>query len=79
MDIPPFAAWERLPGFARLQHALRIAERAAFTPEGMLRWMNDIGPAGKPELVELPTSLTAEAYAAESEAMFRQRVEWWGG
>jgi hypothetical protein len=78
MDLPPFAAWEALPGFARLQRALRLASRTAFTPEGMLRWLNALAPAGQPALAELPTALTAEAYAAASEEMFRHRVEWWG-
>jgi hypothetical protein len=36
-----------------------------------------LAPAGQPALGELPTALTAEAYTAASEEMFRQRVEWW--
>jgi hypothetical protein len=79
MAIPSFAGWDRLPGFQRLREALAAAERFAFSPEGMLRWLNSIGPARAPALVALPKDLTAEAHAAASEAMFRKFVEWWRG
>jgi hypothetical protein len=77
MTVPPFALWEGLPGFDRLQHALHLAEKAAFVPEGFLRWLNTIRPAEEPERVEVP--LTVEEMAAATEEVFRQRVEWWGG
>jgi hypothetical protein len=78
LDIPPFATWEMLPGFDRLRRALKLAESAAFLPEGMLRWVNmQLRPKGAPEATHLP--FTAEAVADEAEAMYRERVRWWGG
>lgn len=77
MTVPPFAVWEGLPGFDRLQRGLQMAGNAAFVPEGFLRWRNAIRPAGEPERSELP--VTAEGMAAAAEELFRQRVQWWGG
>jgi hypothetical protein len=77
MTLPPFAVWEGLPGFDRLQRALQMAEKSAFAPEGFLRWLNAIRPAGEPERSEVP--LTAEGMAAAAGELFRQRVHWWGG
>jgi hypothetical protein len=79
MGIPPFAAWEGLPGLDRLQWALRLADQSAFTAVGVLRWLNEIAPAGQPVLRELPKALTGEAHAAATEKMFRERVKRWGG
>jgi hypothetical protein len=78
LNVPPFVVWSILPGFSRLQRALKLAEQAAFVPEGMQRWLNAVRPAGKPEVTEsdLPS---AEAIADELEALFRQRVKWWEG
>jgi hypothetical protein len=77
LNILPFLLWEMLPGFDRLQRALALAEKAAFTPEGFLRWMNRIRPRGKPKLTEV--LLTAQAVAKELEEIFREKVQWWGG
>ena len=77
LGVPPFALWESLPGFDRLQRALNLAEKAAFVAEGFLCWLNTIRPAGEPARVEVP--LTAEGLAAATEELFRQRVQWWGG
>jgi hypothetical protein len=77
LTIPPFAFWEGLPGFERLQHALQLSAKAAFVPEGFLRWLNRIRPAGEPELVHVP--LTAEGVAVAMEEVFLERVRWWGG
>jgi hypothetical protein len=77
MAVPPLALWEGLPGLDRLQRALKMAEKAAFAPEGFLRWLNAIRPAGEPERAEVP--LTSEGMAAAAEELFRRRVEWWGG
>src|SRR5262249_4810288 len=76
MTGPPFALWEILPGFDRLQRALKLAERVAFAPTGFLRWLNDIRPAGETKRTEVP--LTVEGVAAATEEMFQKRVEWWG-
>jgi hypothetical protein len=77
LSVPPFAAWEGLPGFGRLRRALDVAEEAAFVPEVFLRWLNEIRPAGAPELTGVP--LTPEGVADENEQLFRARVAWWGG
>jgi hypothetical protein len=77
LDIPPFLLWEGLPGFDRLRRALALAERAAFEPEGMLRWLNAIRPAGEPELANVP--VTAATVAAATEELFQKYVAWWGG
>jgi hypothetical protein len=73
MTVPPFALWEGLPGFERLQRALSLSEKAAFEAEGFLRWLNVIRPAGAPKRLKVP--LTAEELADETEELFRQRVE----
>jgi hypothetical protein len=77
MNIPAFLHWQDLPGFDRLQRALSLAEKAAFTPEGFRRWLNRIRPKGVPELTELPVS--DEIVAKANEAFFRERVRWWSG
>ena len=77
LNVPPFLLWEVLPGFDRLQRALAFTEKAAFVPEGFLRWLNDGRPKGAPELTTL--ALTIEAVADEIAEAFRERVEWWGG
>ena len=61
----------------RLQRALALAEKAAFTTEGFLKWLNRIRPTGEPALTEIP--LTAESVAKAAAQAFRQRVEWCGG
>ena len=77
MTLSPFALWEYLPGFARLQRALTLAEKASFVPEGFLRYLNTIRPAGRPELTEGP--LTVEGLADATAKLFQDRVAWWGG
>jgi hypothetical protein len=79
LNVPPFQVWQLgpLPGFARLQRCLTLAEKAAFTAEGFLTWANRIRPAGEPERADVP--LTAEGIADATEAMFRERAAWWGG
>ena len=77
MHVDPFLLWEDLPGFGRLKRALALAQEAAFTPEGFLKWLNTIRPQTEPELTEVP--LAAAAVATATEEFFRQRVRWWGG
>jgi hypothetical protein len=82
MNVPPFLLWEGLPGYDRLQRALRGAEGtgsfpgAAFGPEGFLRWVNGVRPKGTPEHTDLP--FTVEGIASTNAAVFRQRAKWWG-
>jgi hypothetical protein len=77
MGFPPFRLYEGFPGFDRLKRAVALAERVAFVPEGFLRWMNEVRPAGEPERTDLP--FTVEAVAEDAEAAFRERAKWWGG
>jgi hypothetical protein len=77
LGIPAFALWKLFPGFDRLQRTLAQAEKGAFAPEGFLRWLNDRRPAGEPERTAVP--FTVEGMAAAAEALFRERVQWWGG
>jgi hypothetical protein len=77
MNVPPFLLWEGLPGFDRLQRALALAEEASFVPEGLVRWLNRVRPAGEPARAEVP--LTPEGIADAAAGAFRRRVEWWGG
>ena len=77
LNIPHLRVWELLPGFDRLKRALALTEHAAFVPEGFLRWLNRIRPAGAPQRTEIP--LTAERLADAAAKLFQERVEWWGG
>jgi hypothetical protein len=77
LTVPPFALWEGLPGFERLQRALDLSEKVSFEAEGFLRWLNAIRPAGEPERLKVP--LTTEGLADATEELFQERVEWWGG
>jgi hypothetical protein len=82
--LPPFRAWEMMPGYARLQRALKLVQEvpyipggAAFTSKGMLLWLNRVRPTGDPELSTLP--LTVEGLAAALETLFQERVRYHGG
>ena len=77
LTIPPFALWEGLPGYDRLQRAQKLTENAAFDVEGFVQWLNRIRPAGDPERTLPP--LTVAGMAAAAEKVFRERVERWGG
>jgi hypothetical protein len=77
LSVPPFAAWAGLPGLARVERALALAQEAAFVPEGLVRWLNGVRPAGAPEVTAVPW--TAEEAAAGLDRLFRERVAWWGG
>ena len=78
LSVPPFATWEGLPGFGRLQRALALAEGAAFVPEEMVRWLNSIRPEGEPEAAA-EELMSPEKLADELAELFRDRVRWWGG
>jgi hypothetical protein len=77
LNVPPFLGWEGLPGFDRVRRALALTEWAALSPEGFLRWLNAVRPAGKPERTSIP--LTAEGLADATTKLFQERAEWWGG
>jgi hypothetical protein len=73
LNVPPFLLWDKLPGFDRLQRALALAEKAAFVPEGFLRWMNRLRPAADPELTKVP--ITADGLANATEETFQELVQ----
>ena len=75
LSVPPFVIWQHLPGFDRLQVGLRLAEKAAFVPEGFLRWLNDQRPDGCLEFTTVP--ITAVKVADELEKVYREGVRWW--
>lgn len=77
LGVPGLLVWGVYPGFERLQETLARAAAVAFSAEEMLAWRNDKRPAGIP--AQTAVSLTAEAFAADLETVFRQRVGWWGG
>jgi len=84
MGISPFGLWQYLPGFERLQCELNIVEGtpdrpgAAYTPEGMVRWLNAVRPSEDPEVAEAKI-VKAAGFTDSLEATFRERVKWWGG
>ena len=75
-ECPALFALGHAPGFERLQVLLATAEKAAFVPEGFLRWFNRVRSAGELALTTAP--LTIEGVADEIAEAFRQRVQWWG-
>jgi hypothetical protein len=77
LSLPPFAVWLHLPGYDRLERALSIAEQLAFSPQGVMRWLNRSRPDGEVAATDVP--FTTEARASGLERLFRQRVIWWGG
>jgi hypothetical protein len=70
-DLDPEICWSCLPGFGTVKRAEKMAEEAAFTPEGASRYLQRSGrrPA------EVPT---AEDIAAGLRGCFKARAEWWG-
>ena len=77
LSIPPRVLWAPLPGFDRLQRALVLAEKFAFTDAGFLQWLNGKRAADVPEIVKNPVSV--EEMADKIEQRYRERVSWWGG
>jgi hypothetical protein len=77
LSVPPFLLWDKLPGSDRLRRALALTDKAAFTPEGLVRWLNRARPAGGPERTGI--AMTAEGFADAAAELFRERVGWWGG
>jgi hypothetical protein len=77
-SIPPFVLWEGLPGFKRLQDARDLAERVAFGPDGMVRWLNLVRREGKPEAT-LERLMSPESIADKLEVSFRELLRHCGG
>jgi hypothetical protein len=72
LSLPPFICMKHQPGFDRLQRALERAKRAAFVPEGMLRWVNDKRPKDRPALAKVV--LAAEGLADAFEKFHHERA-----
>jgi hypothetical protein len=77
LTVPPWLLWEALPGFDRLQRALALTDKTAFSAEGFLRWLNAVRPAGVSELTRV--HLTVEEIANATAEMYRVRAAWWSG
>jgi hypothetical protein len=43
----------------------------------MVRWLNEVRPAGTPAFSRVP--LTVEGMADATAKMFQDRADWWGG
>jgi hypothetical protein len=76
LSVPPFLVWEGVPGFDRLQRALALTEDAAFTPQGVVRWLKTIRPEGRPEAT-IQTLISAEMVADSLSEVFREFVDRW--
>jgi hypothetical protein len=77
LGVPPLLLWTELPGFDILQGALTLAEKAAFTAEGFLKWLKRTRRPEMPKMTEVP--LTIEGLARAKDEMYRARAAWWGG
>jgi hypothetical protein len=77
LSVPPLRLWEETPGYQRVMGCLEIAERAAFTADGFLRWLNDVRPAGAPRVTAL--TLTADMLADSLEGVYRKRAKYHAG
>ena len=78
LNVPAMVLWLNHPGSDRLQAAIKLADKDAFGPAEMVRWLNEARPAEKPELSEADI-LSIEKCANDLDLMFRDRVQWWGG
>jgi hypothetical protein len=78
LNVPPLVLFKIMPGFARFERASKLAEVAAFKPEGVVRWLNTVRPDRDPP-VTLANVITADGYAEDSERVYRERVKFWGG
>lgn len=78
LDIPPFAVWQYLPGYERLQSTRERAEKGAFVTGGMVRWLNSNRPDGCPE-VTAADILSPERLAEQLDEMLRWSVKRRGG
>jgi hypothetical protein len=77
LNIPPFLLWEALPGYERLQEALEMARERSFDVDGMREWLNRVRPMDAPP--SAGPKLSVDGVAEATEAMFADRVRFWGG
>jgi hypothetical protein len=82
LNVPPVTLWEQmdLPGLDRLKRAVALAHAGTVFSSAaeMAIWANEVRPAGDPERTEADI-LTAEWFTADLDAVFRERIRWWGG
>jgi hypothetical protein len=84
LNVPALVIWEVLPGYERLAAIIKQVEGtkakrgAAFPPGGMMRFLRENRPAGRPEPTEAGL-ISAEKIAKELEEMFRDTVQKHGG
>jgi hypothetical protein len=75
--IPPFLLWEAQPVCERLQLSLEMARERPFDSDGMREWLNSVMPPDAPP--SAGPKLSVEGVADATEAMFVDRVQFWGG
>jgi hypothetical protein len=84
LNVPPFTIWKSFPGYDRFEAAMMRVEGtegrfpAAFPPEAMLRFLQNLRPEGTPEL-SMAGLMSAEAVAKELDEMLRTGVKQFGG
>jgi hypothetical protein len=78
VGVPTFAVMEQMPGFGRVQRALGLAQKAAFSAETMIRWLNAVRPTGEPEVTQAHI-ISAEGCAKGIEDFYRDQAKWWNG
>jgi hypothetical protein len=69
--LEPELLWSCQPGYDTVERAAQMAERAAFTAEGVVRHLER--GSGKPA-----RAVTAEEVAGTLEEVMKARAEWWG-
>jgi hypothetical protein len=67
----PETLWSDLPGLDMLTRAEKVAERAAFVPEGAVCYLRRCGH-------ENVKAITADDVAAGLGAYLKARADWWG-
>jgi hypothetical protein len=84
IGLPAFATWQQLPGFKRVERAMKLAETIAFTAEGVARFRRRLdgdegNDSGEGRAKEATPAYSVEASAAEIEATYREAVRFWEG
>jgi hypothetical protein len=76
MGVPPFLDWTPRPGYDLLQRALMVAERVAFSPNGMVNFFRSLQTEGE-EPFDPANLMTAESLAKEAEQFYLARADFW--
>jgi DNA modification methylase len=67
--------WAALPGYERVQRALKAAEHVTFDPKAFAAWRERIRPEDVPAGKDVV--FTPDSEADRIEQAFRERVKWW--